>query len=288
MNPDFFAQHQYQDYVVFRELARSERNPEFKRIMEQLSSQELQDWQFWRARAQKKDFHVSRWTVAWYQIMRRVLGLTFTAKFLEGNERHAIRQYEAYLKTIRDPELNAHIAEIIARERAHERLFISQIKEEKIAFMGSIVLGLNDGLIELTGVLVGFSFALPHHLLVALSGLITGVAASISMAASAYMQAHYEPGRNPYKAAIYTGAAYLIVVFLLVAPFFIFANLGWELAAMALMICLIIGATASYTAILFERPLKAQLLRMVFFSVGVAAITFVIGSGLRYFIEIPV
>ncbi|TSC68757.1 MAG: integral membrane protein [Parcubacteria group bacterium Gr01-1014_66] len=250
---DFFAIHQYEDYRVFQELAKRERDPMFKRILEHLITQEWEDFQFWKELAAKKHFSVSPPRLWAFILMRRILGLTFTAKFLEKSEHEVITRYEYFLRGLADPVLKRRVAAVIQREQKHERLFISQIKEEKVEFLSSIILGLNDGLIELTGALVGFSFALPHHTLVALSGVITGVAASFSMASSAYLQARYERKRNPRKAALYTGAAYLIVVVLLVSPFFFVQDARYGLVPMGGIAFLIIVATAGYTAVLMEK-----------------------------------
>ena len=86
--------------------------------------------------------------------------------------------------------------------------------------MGSMVLGLNDALVELTGALAGFSLALQNTRIVALTGMITGIAASLSMAASEYLSTKSEKGgKNPVKASIYTGIAYVITVIALIMPF---------------------------------------------------------------------
>lgn len=61
------------------------------------------------------------------------------------------------------------------------------IKEEKIGYVGSMVLGLNDALVELTGVLAGLTFTLQNTRLIGTAGLITGVAAALSMASSEYL-----------------------------------------------------------------------------------------------------
>ncbi len=53
--------------------------------------------------------------------------------------------------------------------------------------MGSMVLGMNDALIELTGALAGFTFAMQNTRIVALAGLITGVSATLSMTSSSYL-----------------------------------------------------------------------------------------------------
>ena len=82
---------------------------------------------------------------------------------------------------------------------------IDQIREEKVEFIGSVVLGLNDALIELTGALLGFSFMFSDHWLVSRRGRRDGISAGLSMSSSAYIQARHEPGKNPRKAATLYG-----------------------------------------------------------------------------------
>ena len=52
--------------------------------------------------------------------------------------------------------------------------------DEERDYSSSVVLGISDALIELTGILAGLTFALQDMELIALSGLVTGVAASVS------------------------------------------------------------------------------------------------------------
>ena len=55
-----------------------------------------------------------------------------------------------------------------------------------------MVLGLNDALVELTGALAGFTLAFRNTCLIAMAGFITGIAASLSMAASEYLSTKSE------------------------------------------------------------------------------------------------
>lgn len=88
-----------------------------------------------------------------------------------------------------------------------------------------MVLGLNDALVELTGVLAGLTLALQNTRLVAMTGFITGIAASLSMSASEYLSAKSEEGpQDPLKASIYTGSAYVLTVLFLIFPYLLFTN----------------------------------------------------------------
>ena len=280
MTPDQFALNEYRDYVTYRELAKTETVPAFKKILEALVEHEIEDYRFWLPYCSKKAHRISGFEVRCLRAMRRLLGLTFTAKFLEGNERNAIRNYTAFLKGA-DEAVRAKIEDILRHERMHEKELIGQIREERVSFLSSIVLGVNDGLIELTGALVGFAFALRNHTLVALLGSVTGIAASLSMAASAYMQARHEAGKEPRKAGLYTGGAYLLVVIILVFPYVWISNIDVAVGVMFGLILLLILSLSFYSSVLFERDFKRQVGEMLMFSLGVAGITFLLGTFVR-------
>lgn len=280
LSPERFLRHEYLDMVTYRELAKIETVPQFKRILEALMAHEVEDCQFWRELSSIKEVRVSSLQIALLKLMRKVLGLTFTAKFLERHERQAIERYSAFAQQA-PPEIEVRLREIIEHETHHEQELINQIQEERVKFLGSIVLGVNDGLIELTGALVGFAFALRQPLQTGLLGTVTGIAASLSMAASSYMQARHEDGRDPKRAAIYTGFSYLAVVTLLVLPFFLMPNIYAALGLMGGVILLLIFAFAFYSAILFDRDFSRQLSEMAIFSIGVAGLAFLLGSLIR-------
>lgn len=277
MTPDFFAYNQYRDHVMYKALAETESSPEFKEILEKLVEQEYDDYIFWRQFATQKTFHVRSHEIRLFKLIRKIFGLTFTAKLLEGHEKEMQGHYGDYLNTLTDESLKEKMKEMIVQEKEHERYLLSQVKEDKVHFMSNIVLGLNDGLIELTGALVGFSLALQKTPLIALSGIITGISASLSMAASAYMQAHYEEGRDAKKAGFYTGGSYLIVMGILVAPFLLLQSIVPALCIMLVLTLAIILVISWYTTVLFERPFRRQFTQMFLFSLGIAAVAFGIG-----------
>ncbi|HEX9609004.1 MAG TPA: VIT1/CCC1 transporter family protein [Candidatus Paceibacterota bacterium] len=289
MTAEQFAENEYRDYVVYRELARVETIPSFKKILEELVLHEKADFEFWRDLADKREYRVGPLSLLGYRLMRQVLGLTFTAQFLEGREKEAQAAYLTYLETVTDPKIRERIENIVEHEKYHEHALIKHIEERRVKFVSSIILGINDGLIELTGALTGFALALQNTAFVALAGAITGVSASMSMAASAYLQArHEENGKNPVTAALFTGFSYLGVVILLVGPFLIFSDVFVALAATLLMVLLIIATVSLYSSVLMERPYGAQFGEMFLFSAVVAFIAFILGLVLRAIIGVDV
>ncbi len=276
---EYFAEDEYRDYLIYRALAASEPVPEFRKILESLAASEQEHYRFWREISAKKDFRVHPFQIWLYRVMRRVLGLTFTVKFLELHVKEVVRGYRYFIETA-DPSVRPKLLELIDHGEHHETELISHIKEAKVAFISSIILGLNDGLIELSGALVGFSFALRQPKLVALVGLITGIAATLSMAASAYMQARQEPGKDARKSAVYTGISYLVVVLILVLPYFLFA-VPVAMTVMLVAVLSIIFLVSFYISVLFERKFSRQFGEMFIFSAGVATISFVIALVFR-------
>jgi VIT1/CCC1 family predicted Fe2+/Mn2+ transporter len=157
---------------------------------------------------------------------------------------------------------------------------MSTLKREWKAFFPNVVLGVNDALIELTGALVGFSFALRDPKLIVVAGLVTGFSASMSMSASAYQQARYERGHDPMKAALFTGIPYFLIVCVLGLPFIFFGSTGVALIMMGVVAVLLIAAISFYSARILKRPYLGQFAEMCLLSLGIAFVTFLIGHAL--------
>ena len=151
------------------------------------------------------------------------------------------------------------------------------IKEEKIEYAGSIILGLNDALVELTGALAGLTFALQNAHIIAISGFIIGIAASLSMAASGYLSSKEREEKKPIKSAVYTGVAYVITVLLLISPYLILHNLYAALASTLTIAILIIAGYTFYITTAKNLKFWRRFLEMAIISLTVAAITFGMG-----------
>ena len=178
---------------------------------------------------------------------------------------------------------------LIEDENEHERVLLNLLDEERLRYMGSIVLGLNDALVELTGALAGLTLALQNTKLIAVTGLITGIAAAFSMGASEYLSTKSEETvKNPFRASIYTGGAYIVTVFILILPYLIIRNYYVALGLTMAFALLIIAFFNYYISVAKEVEFKQRFLEMMFLSLGVAALSFVIGFVVRAFLGIDV
>lgn len=264
-----FQRNEITEHLVYRNLAKKA-SGENKKILEEIAADELRHYNEWK-KFTGKEVKPKKFIVLLYSLVSKFFGLTFTVKMLEENEKGAEEEYRKLRNAIVEAE------EILKDELQHEYQLIQMVNEEKIEYIGSMVLGLNDALVELTGALAGLTFALQNTHMIAIAGLITGIAASLSMAASEYLSTKSEGHRNPLKASFYTGLTYIITVVLLVIPFFLFKSyyiaLAFTLSA-ALMVILLF---TFFVSVVKEVPFKKTFVEMALISLGVAFLSFLVG-----------
>lgn len=213
-----------------------------------------------------------------------ILGTTFTVKQLERSE---AKQQKAFLEIAK---YYPKVKEYIIQEEIHEQELLDLVDEDKLKYMSSIVLGLNDALVELTGALAGFSISIQNSRMIGLLGLITGISAAFSMASSEYLSTKSEQDDtgeyevSALKASAYTGIAYIFTVFILVAPFFFTTNYMLALAITIVLAVVIIFKFNYYISVAKDLQFKKRFIQMAVVSLGVAFISFMIGYVVKTFL----
>jgi VIT1/CCC1 family predicted Fe2+/Mn2+ transporter len=270
------------EHGIYRKIAAATKNPRNREVLEGIANEEYEHYLVWK-RYTIRDVTPDTLLVWFYYLLARVFGITFAIKLMEGIEKRAQAVYRKLGAVI--PE----VKEIVAREEAHEKELIGMIDEERLRYVGSVVLGLNDALVEFTGTLAGLTFAIQNPRVIAVAGLITGIAASLSMAASEYLsQKSGDGSADPLKASIYTGSAYVVTVILLVLPFLLLENQYVALPfTLAGALCVIFLFTF-YISVAKELPFWRRFAEMVAISMGIAAISFVIGIAIRLVLHVEV
>ncbi|MAH33268.1 rubrerythrin family protein [archaeon] len=268
------------EYHIYRKLAETSKDSN-KKVLNKIAEDELRHYNFWKAYT-KKEANPKKITIWFYYIISRLLGLTFGLKLMERGEELAQKSYNLLSKTI------PKVSQIEKEEKEHENNLINMINEEKIKYVGSIVLGLNDALVELTGAIAGFTFAFQNTKIVGAAALVTGIAASFSMSASEYLSTKTEDKEAPVKASIYTGIAYIIAVIALVIPYFLLKNYYFALGFTLINAIIIIFLFTFYISVAKEVSFKKRFFEMALLSFGVAALTFIIGLIIRVFLQIDI
>lgn len=261
-----------QGTILYSFMAKREKNDKNKKLLEQMSKDEAKHAAVWK-NITKKSFKPSKLSIIWFKILTVIMGFTFVVKTMQKKESLAQAGYEKMKQEL--PEAAA----ILEDERRHEKELYNMLDEERLHYIGAMVLGLNDALVELTGAIAGVTFALANTRLVALTGIITGVSATFSMAASNYLAERADNNPKALKSSIYTGMAYLITVALLVLPYLLFP-ISMYVAAFTVMIAtviLIIMFFNYYISIAKEEPFLKNFATMAVISLSVAVISYVIG-----------
>jgi VIT1/CCC1 family predicted Fe2+/Mn2+ transporter len=277
-----FQQTEITEHHIYQRLAKKINSPENARIIKQIAEDELRHYNGWK-KYTNQDVQ-PRWFFVWfYYLVSVIFGFTFGIKLMERGEEAAQENYASVSKFIPEAEKFQH------DEDVHEEQLIEMLDEERLRYAGSIVLGLNDALVELTGALAGLTLALQDVKLIALSGLITGIAASMSMAASEYLSTRSEETtKHPVRAAIYTGIAYIITVALLVLPYLLFDNYILDLIITLMIAVIIIAVFNYYISVAKGESFRARFLEMAGLSLSVAVVSFVIGYFIRQWLGIEV
>ena len=258
--------------ILYTFMAKREKNEENKKLLEQMSKDEANHAAVWKSYT-NKNIKPSKLSIIWFKILTVVMGFTFVVKTMQKKESLAQSGYEKMKEEL--PEA----ARILDDERRHEKELYNMLDEERLHYIGAMVLGLNDALVELTGAIAGVTFALANTRLVALTGIITGVSATFSMAASNYLAERADNNPKAFKSSIYTGMAYLVTVALLVLPYLLFP-IHMYVAAFAVMIATVIFIIMFfnyYISVAKEEKFLKNFLTMAVISLTVAAVSYIIG-----------
>ncbi len=275
-----FQKDEITEYYIYRYLAEKEEGNN-REVLLKISDDELRHYNTWKE-ITGKEVEPDWNKIRFYKLIYRIFGLVFSIKLMEKGERRSEERYKKAAEKIDVAK------EILEDEFEHEDKLLSLLTDERLQFIGSIVLGLSDALIELTGALAGLSLALYNTLIVGLAALITGIAASMSMAVSEYLSKRSEGDVNAAKGALYTGIAYIITVILIVMPFFFGLDIYLSLASSLIVASSIIGALTFYTSVVREITWKREFIEMLVLTMGVAFISFSIGYFIRLYFNIEV
>ncbi len=274
-------QNEMDESVIYRKIAAFAKGKENRRTLMRLAKEELAHCQIWKAYT-GEDIQPNKAKVLFYTLIARIFGFTFAVKLMERGEGNAQLEYERLAREV--PES----AEIRLQEEEHEQALLAMLDEERLQYVGSMVLGLNDALVELTGSLAGFVFALQNNRLIALSGLIVGISATFSMASSEFLAARSEGRTDALKSCSYTGVAYLLTVIALIAPYLLLPATAF-VPALILMLCVVIAIIAGftfYTSVAQDQPFKGRFLEMALISTGVAVLSFCVGILAKKFLGV--
>ena len=274
-------QNELTESVIYREIAKFAKGEENKKTLIRLADEEKAHYEIWKNYT-RIEMKPQKRKVLKYKWIARIFGFTFAIKLMEKGEENAQVEYSLLFEEVEESQ---HIKE---QEEEHEAALIEMLDEERLQYVGSMVLGMNDALVELTGSLAGFTFAMQNTRLIALSGLIMGISATFSMASSEFLAAKSEGRNDAFKSCAYTGVAYLITVALLILPYLIFGNENYMTALFVMLgiVILIIAGFTYYISVAKSEKFKPKFLEMALISIGVAVVSFFVGILAKKFLGV--
>lgn len=278
-----FQQDEITDSLLYEHIAKRQKDENNRAALLEISKAEQSHYAIWK-KYTGKDIAPKRFKLAFFKVVSRILGYTFTIKFMERGENFGAEELRRIEQEI--PEARA----IADQEEEHEKRLMDMMDEERLHYVGSMVLGLNDALVELTGTIAGLTFALANTRLVALSAIITGISATLSMAASNYLAERANGNSKALKSSLYTGVAYLVAVAIMVTPYLLLPNELYIVALAVMLACvvLIILVFTYYLSVAQDLPFFKRFGEMALISLGVAAISFGIGLAAKALLGIDV
>ena len=267
--------------VIYEKISKFAKGEENKATLRRLSEEEKGHYLIWK-KYTGIEMKPEMGKVLKYTLIARILGFTFAVKLMEKGEENAQEEYAVLAEEVEESKA------IRKQEEEHETALLGMLDEERLQYVGSMVLGLNDALVELTGSLAGFAFALQNNRLIALSGLIVGISATFSMASSEFLAARSEGRSDALKSCSYTGIAYLLTVIALIAPYLLLPS-GMYIPALICMLAvviLIIAGFTYYTSVAQDEPFKSRFLEMAVISITVAVVSFIVGILAKQFLGV--
>ena len=270
------------EHHIYKKIAAAHQDAHNREVLERIANQELGHYAIWKQYT-RQDVAPSTLRIWFYFLIAWGMGMTFAIKLMEGVEKRS----QGYDQGLVDQVPEAR--EILVNEENHERELIALIDEERLRYVGSIVLGLNDALVEFTGTLAGLTFAIQNTQIIAVAGLIMGIAASLSMGASEYLSQRSDGGlTNPFRASVYTGATYIATVALLILPYLVLKNPYHALVCTLAGAVFVIFLFTFYIAVAKDLPFWRRFGEMLLISLGIAAISFVIGILIRTVLNVSI
>ena len=267
---------EFTDYTVYLALSKYERNPKFRETLAGLGETERVHYEFWRKYSPDTRVSAARLRVYLVQLLRLLLGLTFTMKFLERHEGVIVRRYKQVERFV-PAEDRSRFDQMVADEEHHETSLMGGIEEGRVKYMAFIVLGLADAVVEVSAIHAGSLGIYRRTEIAGLAGIIAGMAASIAMASAAYAQAQQGFSGSAKKSAIYTGISYLVTAVLLAFPYFLTQIQYIALATSLIVGMVLVALITYYDTVISERVFRRQFFELAGIILGATAALYLIG-----------
>jgi vacuolar iron transporter family protein len=299
-----FLKDEIMDCSVYSKLAEMETDSKIKRLLHRLQSAEKRHVRIWRnllGTKARKDCKpaLMRLKVLEMVLVRKLLGIAFVVKFLERHEKEDLKKYQkSLLNKSASRSYKRNVREVIKDCVIEEKELTKEADLYKgdLEYTESIVLGLNDGLVEILAVVSGLAVIASTNFAVVVAGLITGLSGTLSMAGGVYLSAKSEglvrKGKNSTtsarKKAYYAGSYYFLGSLLAVLPFILGIGGLQGIACSMALVSAALSVASAVIAIISETSIRKRTLEMVAISMGAAITMTLIGELTKIYFNVRI
>jgi vacuolar iron transporter family protein len=193
MAKTFYAD-EISDHLTYTALAQQIKDEPARRNIMRIAGMERKHADFWQEmltthQETLPQSGVNKVRLRLMRLLRVFINPALLVSLLELGEAGAMRRYlDFYRHAPLEDTDRAHLKSIILDEVEHEMFFKQMAKALGVSNLRDFVLGMNDGLVEILGAVAGLSAVYPTNpLLVAITGLIVGIAGALSMGIGAFI-----------------------------------------------------------------------------------------------------
>ena len=290
-------------HIIFSDLAKREKNKELKGILERLSATENKHAKMWAKILEISRIKVPRRTSKFFVfailLLRHLLGLVLAVK---AAERFETQLDKKIVEVERYGGLEPHEKEIIKEIIKDELKNEAPLKVKILAYnqvlnnIRDIIIGMNDGLVEVLAAVSGLGAALHTPVLILVGGIIIALSGTLSMTGSAFISTSYEINvnsksgkkRSAKSSAFYVGGAYVIGAIVPLIPFAFGAGGYYGIAISIMLTAAVLSIVASLVALVSGISIKSNILKTLFISIGSAFVTIALGAYARSVLHITI
>ena len=291
-------------HLIFKDLAAKEKNKDLKYILERLSNTEEKHARMWARIIEidgiKLPKRISKLFVFAILVLRDLIGLILAVKAMETFEDQLEKKFSEVEKHVELSGKEKQIVEMIIKdEMKNETPLKNKIIEYNsiLRNIRDIMIGMNDGLVEVLAAIAGLGAALQTPTLILMGGIIIALSGTLSMSGSAYLSTSYETHigkvqekkkRGARSSAFYVGGAYVIGSIFPLLPFILGFGSYEGIALAILFTGIVLVLIATIIAVISNISVKRNVAKTLVISIGSAFVTMALGAYARSILHITI
>ncbi len=280
-----------------------EKNPAIKRVLRDISILEGRHAALWEKVLGRKSGAEDKRAVATeiskIMLMQKLLGTALAIKIVERTEFNIYSDLYAHGN---DAGLSAKEKKAIGRIERDDLESMGPLETKIVQYnkilsnIKDVILGMNDGLVEVLAAVVGFAAALQLPDLVILGGVIVAISGTISMTVGAYLSTESEKSIKarkdgfsaPKASAVYMGMFYIFGAIFPILPFALGAYGAEGIVLSVALTCVALSVSSAMISILSDTGITRRVVKTLILSIAAASVTILLGTYARYVLHLVI